>query len=362
MICEACTKVLKNTEALKCTTCAKIYHHQCLNITPAQFKNNQSILKKNWLCPPCTNSTRRNKDSTPVRNVHNFPLHDSAEEKSRDKEEEVENASTTHSLEIQQDASTPVKVGTDNLETLPSWYNTLEANLTAKLRAMISDEIKVIKLSNEDLLQSVQFMSEKYEELKEGLKANNSEIARLRKENLDLKTNMLDLTSRVSLLEQHSRECNIELSCVPEFKTENVTNTLLQLGNTVSFQLEEKDILMSKRVAKMDQTTNRSRSIIAKLGTSALRDGLLAAVAKFNKDNNKDKLNSTHLGIAGEKTAIFVSEHLSPTAKNLHAAARKASKDKGYQFVWIKNGRVLVRKDKDAQALQIKTLCDISKM
>lgn len=361
MICEACNKTLKNTEALKCTTCAKVYHHQCLNITPAQFKNNLSVLKKTWLCPPCTNSKRRNKDSTPVRNAHNLPLHDTIEDKSSDEGGEVA-ASTDNSPVTLQSASTSLRAPAGDQESLPSWYETLEANLTAKLRAMISDEIKVIKLSNEDLLQSVQFMSEKYEEMKEVVNANNSEMARLRKENQDLKSDMVDLTSRVSLLEQHSRECNIEVSCVPEFNNENITTTLLQLGSSVSFRLEEKDILMSKRVAKIDPKTSRPRSIIAKLGTTALRDGLLAAVAKFNKDNSKDKLSSSHLGIAGEKTAIFVSEHLSPTAKNLHAAARKASKDKGYQFVWVRNGRVLVRKDKDAQALQIRVLSDISKM
>lgn len=87
-----------------------------------------------------------------------------------------------------------------------------------------------------------------------------------------------------------------------------------------------------------------------------VRDTVLTAVKQFNKAHPKDKLNSSHLGLAGEKKPVFVSEHLTPANKQLHAAARKTAKDKNIEFVWVQNGRVFMRKDKDAIKILVKDL------
>ncbi|KAG7304600.1 hypothetical protein JYU34_011573 [Plutella xylostella] len=196
------------------------------------------------------------------------------------------------------------------------------------------------------------------------LTSNNDEIGKLKKENEKLKLTLSDLSSRISRVELHSRECNLELSCLPEFKNENLVSTVVQLASVVScpIQISDTDIVTCKRVAKLNPSSERPRNVIVKLRTTDQRDGILAAVTSFNKKNLKEKLNSSHLGLGGTKSPIYVSEHLSPSTKQLHAAARKAVREKSFKHIWVRNGLIFVRKDDTAQAIKIRDINDILKI
>ncbi|CAH2108022.1 unnamed protein product [Euphydryas editha] len=65
--------------------------------------------------------------------------------------------------------------------------------------------------------------------------------------------------------------------------------------------------------------------------------------------DKSDKLNTSHLGMAGDKKPIYVIEHLSPALKSLHAATRLKAKQKDYKFVWVKSGRIYVRKNESTE-------------
>lgn len=97
-------------------------------------------------------------------------------------------------------------------------------------------------------------------------------------------------------------------------------------------------------------------SIVAKFRTPRLRDAALAGVSSFNKKNAKDKLNTQYLGIGGTRCSVYVSEHLTPYNKSIHAATRLKAKEKGYKFTWVRNGRVYVRKDELSQAILIRNI------
>ncbi|CAG5058242.1 unnamed protein product [Parnassius apollo] len=179
-------------------------------------------------------------------------------------------------------------------------------------------------------------------------------INNLKKENTQLQASVKNLKTRLNIVESHMRECNIELNGIPEHKAENLANTIVQLGQAVKNSLSVDDIQYVTRVAKLNKNTNKPRSVIVKLRTMKHRDALLAAVALFNKKNPDDKLNSHHLGIGGSRVPIYVSEHLTPGNKSLHAAARIKSKEMKYRFIWIRNGKIYVRKDEFSQAIIIK--------
>lgn len=60
------------------------------------------------------------------------------------------------------------------------------------------------------------------------------------------------------------------------------------------------------------------------------------------------------MGIAGDKSPVYVCEHLSPANKALHAAARIRSRELGYKFVWVRNGHIFMRKDETSRFIHIK--------
>ncbi|XP_075990270.1 uncharacterized protein LOC142985913 [Anticarsia gemmatalis] len=181
-------------------------------------------------------------------------------------------------------------------------------------------------------------------------------LGRLYKEKDQMSTTVQDLLTRIQVIEQHSRYNNIEIQCVPEHKQENLVSTVMQISKVISCNLNETDIHHCTRVAKSNREDKRPRAIVVKFATPRLRDTFLAKTIKFNKANPKDKINSSHIGIGGNKTPIFILEHLSPINKKLHATARQMAKEKGFKFVWIKQGRVFMRKSETDQSIYVKNL------
>lgn len=49
-----------------------------------------------------------------------------------------------------------------------------------------------------------------------------------------------------------------------------------------------------------------------------------------------------------------MSEHLTLHNKHLHAAARRKAKEAGFKFVWVRDGRILVRRNEQSHAITIK--------
>lgn len=175
-------------------------------------------------------------------------------------------------------------------------------------------------------------------------------------ENKVLQSQVSDLNNRLNQFEQLSRDCNLEIQCVPERKSENLKTILHELTTTIDCKLPEHELLNFHRVARVNPQSTRPRSIVVRLSSPLVRDKLIAAVKSFNKSHVSDKLNTSHLGLGGEKKPIYVCEHLSPSNKQLHAAVRKVTKDKNYQFVWVRNGRIFIRKDVNSKSYIVKDL------
>ncbi|CAH2090658.1 unnamed protein product [Euphydryas editha] len=59
---------------------------------------------------------------------------------------------------------------------------------------------------------------------------------------------------------------------------------------------------------------------------------------------------------------VFIQEHLSPQNKALHAAVRIRAKEKGYKYVWVRSGKIFVRKSEDSGYLFIRNMVDLNKL
>lgn len=210
--------------------------------------------------------------------------------------------------------------------------------------------------------EALSFISNQFEHMKSELYEKNAVIETLEKKNTAMEATISDLSCRLTLVEQQLRDSNIEINGLPEHRTENLAKTVLQLAQTVKCDLKDNDVLHATRVAKMNKDNSSPRSVVVKLPSTRIRDTLLAAVTRFNKDNPKNKLSSEHIGIGGSRVPVFVAEHLTPSNKFLHAATRKKAKELGYKFVWVRNGRIQVRKDETSQAILIRSLDDLKKL
>uniref|UniRef100_A0A2A4J8C8 FP protein C-terminal domain-containing protein n=1 Tax=Heliothis virescens TaxID=7102 RepID=A0A2A4J8C8_HELVI len=209
---------------------------------------------------------------------------------------------------------------------------------------------------------SMKFMNNQYEDLLKEHATSMEAVRELQKENFMIKSTMSSLKIRLEQLEQQTRSNNVEIQCLPEKKQENLFNIVSDLSKTVGCSLENRDILHCTRIAKLNPEKNRPRSIIVQLASPRIRDQFLASVINFNKANRENKLNTTHLGFTGPKTAIYVMEHLSPTYKSLHAAARLKAKELGYKFVWVRGGKIFLRKAEETEHIMVKNMDILNKL
>ncbi|CAB3251213.1 unnamed protein product [Arctia plantaginis] len=215
-------------------------------------------------------------------------------------------------------------------DALKSHLSELIDEFSAKMRAILDIELRQVKDELQDVKQAMQFVNEQFEDIEREHKTSQICIKNLQEQNTFMLSNITDLKSRINQLEQGTRSRNIEIQCLPEKKSENLVSIVKELGKTISCEIKDENIMRITRTAKINPENSRPRSIIVELNSSNKRDQFLVASINYNRANPTNRLNSSHAGCSGAKLPIYITEHLSPSNKSLHAAARRVAKEKGY--------------------------------
>lgn len=348
--CAGCLNALPKKDFLSCCVCKLKYDLECANVSNNHFNLMERRHKAAWKCPECISKQPKTDNShTPVRSTQKSPNNGAVSPDQfsnitlRTKATASSSSNKTEATEYMNEEKLRVII---NQELTSCLQLTIKQLVTAELQN-INSQISVLN-------ESAQFLSNRYEEIKQHLNEKDNLIKVLKLDNELLKTELKSVTARLDLTEQHLRECNLEINGIPEHRSENLTDTLIKLTAVIDCPLQADDIHKVTRVAKVNNSSNRPRSIVVKLRSQRTRDTILAGTARFNKKQPDNKLNSLHLGLPDPRSPIFVSEHLSPANKALHAAARRKAKETSCKFVWIRNGRVYVRRNEFSQAICIK--------
>ncbi|CAH2106122.1 unnamed protein product [Euphydryas editha] len=325
-----------------CAKCKMAFHFSCLSVTSIDITSD-------WNCPNCKTHTPRTTrtDCTPLRNI-------SISRGS--KRPALNSPSPPGATNNQDDLKSTIQ------ELLRIEFNNLLKQFNDSLKVAISQELVPIKQEMKDINESMSFINQKFEEMKTEQEASIKKVKNLEVENEKLKQTVGNLGTRIDYLEQQSRSSNLEIQCVPEKKQENLYTIITQLAKTVDYEIKNVDILHCTRTAKITASSSRPRSIIIKLASPRVRDELLACVIKYNKSNPEKRLCSDHLGITGPKSPVYVVEHLSPSNKALHAATRIKAKEMCYKYVWVRNGKIFVRKCETSDYILIKNMDTLNKL
>lgn len=361
--CAGCRSIVDSREYLKCIKCCKYYDLPCANIFDRKIYTAMNKEQKaKWTCHECrSKQPKLGNVNTPVRNikdgeVNSSNLHDddagltnvTFRRKQCGEEQKTPTCSPgSASCTFNRDDAFVSAISDKVLKAIKS-------ELPGMISSILKTELNSIKNDLIEFRQSVDFLSTMHDEMKNMMETLVKDNAMLSKENTVLKTQLSDLSERLNNLEQHLRENNLEIQGVPEHRNEDLPNLIHQCSKVIGHNLQEGDIIKCTRVAKLNKESKYPRAIIVKFNSVRNRDNFYSAVHRYNKSNPSNKLNTALLGIAGDKMAVYVSEHLSPTNKSLHAAARKKAKEQGYKFIWIKNGRIFVRKTIDSKYILIK--------
>lgn len=247
-------------------------------------------------------------------------------------------------------------------ETYRDDFNKLQMDIKGMLDSWFTkhDEKFTVLLSEfEGVKSSIQFMSDKYDDLEKKSRDVASRVSAL-EEKLssplasDQRIGVLE--AKLEAMEQKSRSCNIEISNLPEKRGENLMAIIETISTVIKQPLSPRDIITIHRVPQMNANTTRPKNIIVKLTSQVLRDNFLAA-ARLKKG-----ITTEELQINGTSNKVYINEHLTFKTKTLFRQAREAAKQHGYRFVWIKHGVILVRADVPEHAFAIRSEQDLSKI
>lgn len=210
-----------------------------------------------------------------------------------------------------------------------------------------------------DIKTSIQYFNDKYEDLKIKTEETTNRVTTLENRYTEIQANSLRVTyleAKFDVMEQQARQCNIEIGNLPEKRGENLAAILEDIGVLIKYPVNKQDIVSIHRVPQANSNSTRPKNVVVKLSSRLLRDSFVSAV-RLHKGFTSEQLN-----IPGLSHKIYVNEHLTLRNKGLFRQARETAKQRGFRFVWVKHGSILVRRDETSPVFAVRTEHDLSKI
>ncbi|XP_070384813.1 uncharacterized protein PF3D7_1120000-like [Dermacentor albipictus] len=197
----------------------------------------------------------------------------------------------------------------------------------------------------EEVLKKNETLQKENQELK---KANDTLMTECTKIKKELEEQELRITAN----EQYSRNCNVEIKGVQESKSEDLVQTVCQIGISLQHKVEPDNIEVVHRVkTRNDQVPS---NIVVRFKSRCKRDAFLQKA-------KKTRLTMHDLGHSSNEP-IFVNEHLCPPLKRLLGMAIEKKRVSNWKFVRVKNGHIFARKDEDSRVVRVTCARDIDKI
>lgn len=356
--CAGCKTNITSKQFLCCSLCLSKYDLQCANMNEKIYLLLDKDRKAAWKCQACKN--QQPKGNPPFADITND---ESSEPNNQNVTVRSKPTSSKNSNNLDCTMEGPLPATIEEISELLDRKLSSSSSIICNLRLALKEDLLSIitaKLQaateqlKADFTTTTDFLSAEQRDLTSQLKQKDKEIKELQNKSSELQIELQALNNRITTIEKISRENNLEIQGVKEQKSENLLQLFKTICETVKASMADSDVKSCRRIAKMDPTSDRPRSILVTLSSPRLREDILRAVSRFNKTSN-GKLNSRHLGMEGATENVYVSEHLSPDCKKLFKEARKIGRDKGYKFVWVRRGFVYVRKDEGMPPTLIKS-------
>lgn len=210
-------------------------------------------------------------------------------------------------------------------------------NEMMSILTQVLSEVTELRKANTEMQKSLDFYMKKHDDLCGRLVSLEND-----KQERDLK--IKNLENRLEEFERHTRSTCLEIRGIPakQKETKQDLHTIVErMHNKLRTEVQP---LAIKDIYRLKGKQNGERPLIIEYATSTLKSNTLLAVKQYNRSNITDKLNTSALGIDGQKASVYVSEFLTPKAKRLFYLARDIAKTSRYDFCWTANGRVFLRK------------------
>ncbi|KAI5698112.1 hypothetical protein M8J76_011795 [Diaphorina citri] len=305
--CARCRDPVIQEDLLKCFTCSLPYHYLCAGKNDMNFKK-MGKAKLTWKCLSCKEMRSSNEEEA-----------DLEDEQTKTRDDKL-------------------------LEQMKKMFQEFSKDINSKL----------LEFEN-----SLQFHSGKLEDVISGfneMKKNFSSLQKkqeeLANENVMLKNKVKELSFQVHDMDQRSLDHNLEILGIPDV-IEDPKVIMGSLCEKIQIQVPDPGTYVVKRVAV--GAKNKPKALIAQFNSKQLRDKIL-------KESKKSKPRVSDFTKApSDIQPVFINEQLTPYMKQLFFNVTKEKKEKGFAYVWIAEGRILLRKTEQSKICRIRCIEDVLK-
>lgn len=314
--CKKCDGELsKEGDYVTCSKCEGNYHYQC-SLAESTWRKMAAAKRVVWVCSTCKS---RAGNTTP-------PVLGDNESANADK---------------------------------PVTYSELEELLDRKLQSLMGNLDGRFK----DIEKSLEFLGGTMEDMANTVKVVQKQVVTLEQKQNKLETQNREHLSRIQQLEV---QINQQAQSACDTKLEISGGIPVNVDHEVFIQQVFEKCAISPVPAKSEYVTEKHifhgkpdqpKSIIVTFQSKAVRDKILTKVRK-----DKPSLNSKDFTSQEPFNPIYINEHLTPYYKRVLYEAKQIKKDKGYKYLWIRDGKILAKKADSDKVMRINSLQDVGNM
>uniref|UniRef100_A0A8D9AWX1 Zinc finger PHD-type domain-containing protein n=1 Tax=Cacopsylla melanoneura TaxID=428564 RepID=A0A8D9AWX1_9HEMI len=325
--CNVCKKSLPKdsedgTEFATCASCGKSWHLPCVPIMPLSrtfWLSKGPAIQSRWECKICTDP-----DSGKGMQTRKTAA---AKATSSDKTTEEEGIK----------------------ELLSTQYKYFENMLDDKFNKF-QNTLKTYAQQIQELTGIVKQVEKKNMELE-------NRLLKQEEENKEMKKKMQEMEALVQKSQQRENGYKMEITGFKE-KTEVDENEFMKkiLEKAECTGNNGVEYKVSKIVKHGNEEKGGSQTIVVQFKNTESRNQVLEKIK-----NNKlyEKMGDV---IKDKSTVLFFSEYLTPYNRKLFFEAKKIKVEKKYAYLWIKHGKILLKRNKNSRIETIITTADLGKL
>ncbi|CAH3146028.1 unnamed protein product [Pocillopora meandrina] len=189
-----------------------------------------------------------------------------------------------------------------------------------------------------------------------------SELHGIRKRLDDIEENLGKLEIAVNEIQDYSYAFNIKILGVPELKANEdaseTSNLCVNLFNHMGANITINDIDIAHRVPFRDPSRSDPKPIICKCVRRLARNNVMAARRHASSVAARD----VGLEESQDMSKILILDHLTPRMQELYGNAKSFKTRFGFQFCWVKNGTIFLRRSEDSRSLKVRCPDDLSRI
>lgn len=230
-----------------------------------------------------------------------------------------------------------------------------------------NSDISAIKESIDELKRdvtvSIDFCHSKIADTNKDVKVNKDnitlherQIESLSSELEVVKVQLAELQQITAISNQYSRSNCLEISGVPEVRSEDIMAVVRSVAKALSFDLKDRMIDAVHRLAKNPQYPEAPRGIILKFCRR------IDMEAMRSRTRVKNGFSAAELGLDSE-SKVYINLSMTKHTRLLWSAVRVFKQEQGYKYAWITSaGKVFLRKADNSRAILINGKMDLVKL